>query len=57
MTPDDAVSAAVALSGVTIDPAWHSSVLTNFNAIAAAANLVLAFPLDDMAEYAPVFSP
>ena len=50
-----AVDAAEALFGVALEPAWRAAAVANFAAIAAAARLVLDFPLDDEAEPSPVF--
>lgn len=41
--------------GLTIAPEWRQSVVDNMAATAAVAELVLAFPLDDHVEPAPVF--
>jgi hypothetical protein len=41
--------------GITLDPAWRQSVIDNMAATASVAELVLAFPLDDHVEPAPVF--
>lgn len=38
-----------------IAPDWRPGVVANMAATAAAAALVLAFPLDDSVEPAPVF--
>ena len=43
--------------GLTIDPDWKATVVQNLVATAAAAELVLSFPLDDDVEPAPVFEP
>jgi Protein of unknown function (DUF4089) len=43
--------------GLTILPEWRQTVVAHFAATAAAAELVLAFPLDDHDEPAPVFAP
>ncbi len=50
-----AVDAAATLFGVAMEPAWREAAVANFAAIAAAARLVLGFPLDDEAEPSPVF--
>ena len=47
---------AVAL-GLTIPPEWKPTVVANVKATAAAAELLLAFPLEDHVEPAPVFIP
>jgi len=49
------IDAAPALVGLSIDPAYRDGVKTHLRATANAARLVLAFPLDDEAEPAPVF--
>ena len=51
-----AVDAAAVLAGVVMVPEWRAAVIANFTTIAAAAVFVAAFPLDDAAEYAPVFT-
>ena len=40
---------------VPIDPVWRATIVAHMKATAAAAELVLAFPLDDHVEPAPVF--
>jgi hypothetical protein len=50
-----AVDAAAALFGVTMQPDWRVAAAANFATVAAAARLVSDFPLEDEAEYAPVF--
>jgi predicted TPR repeat methyltransferase len=42
---------------LTIEPEWKATVIANVKATAAAAELVLAFPLEDHTEPAPVFIP
>ena len=49
--------AAMALLGLTVEPAWRPAALANLKMLAEAAQLVREFPLDDEAEPAPVFSP
>ena len=51
------LDAALAVSGLSIDPAWRSSVLANLQRNAEVARLFLDFPLDDGEEPAPVFAP
>lgn len=41
--------------GLTIEDDWRPAVEANMAATAKAAELVLAFPLDDDVEAAPVF--
>ena len=55
--PERAIDVAMALFGVPIRPEWREAAVMNFVAIAAAAELVLAFELDDEADYGPVFQP
>ena len=43
--------------GLTIEDDWRPVVEMHFAAITKAAEAVLAFPLDDHAEAAPVFRP
>ncbi len=51
-TPAEAaVDAAIALFGL------REIAVRDFSAIAAAAQLVTEFPLDEEAEYGPVFAP
>jgi Protein of unknown function (DUF4089) len=56
---DEAVAALVdamaPLLGIIIDPAWRGAVILNLKANAAAARLVIEFPLADELEPAPVF--
>ena len=49
------VDAAAPILGLAIDPAWRDGVIGNLKAVASAAGLVLAFPLEDELEPAPVF--
>ena len=44
------------LLGLRVDRSWCEAVVANLRATAKAADLVLAFPLDDELEPAPVFS-
>ena len=58
MTPTETyLDAAAALQGLTIAPEWRAAVLAHFEAITKAAELVLAVPLDDEVEAAPIFTP
>jgi 1-carboxybiuret hydrolase subunit AtzG-like protein len=41
--------------GLEVDPGWRAGVIAHWQATARAARLVLAFPLDDEVEPAPVF--
>ncbi len=43
--------------GLTVLPEWQAAVVQNLATTAAAAELVLSFPLDDHVEPAPVFEP
>ena len=52
-----AIDTAAALFGVAMQPDWREAAIANFATIAAAAGLVMDFPLDDEAEYGPVFTP
>ena len=54
-TAEVIVDAMAPLIGLSIEPAWRAAVAGNLNAVAAAARLVLEFPLDDELEPAPVF--
>jgi Protein of unknown function (DUF4089) len=42
---------------LTILPKWQPTVVLHLAATAAAAELILSFPLDDHVELAPVFEP
>ncbi len=44
-----------AVVDLPVAAAWRDATIANMAATAAAADLVLAFPLDDHAEPAPVF--
>jgi len=52
-----ALDAATALLGLTIDADWRDAVLFHMKVTAETAQLVLAFPLEDELEPAPVFIP
>ncbi len=49
------IDAMAPLLGLAIETDWRGAVAMNVKTVAAAAGLVLAFPLDDEAEPAPVF--
>ncbi len=51
------VDAAAALIGLPLDPAHRPGVILNVQRIAEMAALVMAFPLPDDVEPAPVFRP
>jgi hypothetical protein len=51
------VDAAAALIALPIDPAHRPGVVLNMRRIAEMAALVMAFPLPDETEAAPVFHP
>jgi hypothetical protein len=51
------VDAAVALIELPLDPAHRPGVILNMQRIAEMAALVMAFPLSDDVEPAPVFRP
>ena len=62
MTTDDPATALesyidslAATLGLAIEPAWSDAVLANMRTIAQAADLVMAYPLADHDEAAPVF--
>lgn len=58
MTPTETyLDAALALQGLPVLPEWRAAVLAHFEAIAKAAELVLAVPLDEEVEAAPIFTP
>ena len=50
------VDAAARVHGLAIAPEWHDAVVSQVKATAAAAALVLAFPLPDELDPAPVFA-
>jgi Protein of unknown function (DUF4089) len=49
------VDAMAPALGLSVDPAWRGEVIAHWLATARAARLVLAFPLEDELEPAPVF--
>lgn len=49
------IDAVAPLLGLAIEPEWRDAVIANLAATARAAELVLALPLDDEVEPAPVF--
>jgi 1-carboxybiuret hydrolase subunit AtzG-like protein len=51
------VDAAAALIALPLDPAHRPGVILNIERIAEMAALVMAFPLPDETEPAPVFLP
>lgn len=51
------VDAASALIGLTIAPELRPGVIANFKQIAATAELMMSFPLDDHIDPAVVFRP
>ena len=51
------VDAAAALIGLPLDPAHRPGVVLNMQRIAEMAGLVMAFPLPEETEPAPVFLP
>ena len=51
------VDAAAALVGLPLDPEHRPGVVLNLERIAVLAALLMAFPLPDDTEPAPVFSP
>ncbi|MGU3545594.1 AtzG-like protein [Methylobacterium sp. A52T] len=53
--PESYAAAAAALLGLTLDPAWIAPVTANLRVLAAAAELVEAFPLADAIDAAPRF--
>jgi hypothetical protein len=55
--PEAHVEAMAKAMGLTIRPEWKPTVAANLKATAAAAELVMSFPLDDHVEPAPVFEP
>jgi Protein of unknown function (DUF4089) len=55
--PEAHAEAMAAALGLTIPPEWQPTVVANLKATAAAAELLLAFLLEDHVEPAPVFVP
>lgn len=56
--PDDAdLTAAAAVLGLPLDPAWHDAVRFHLDLSLRAARLVAEFPLPDDLDPAPVFTP
>jgi hypothetical protein len=51
------VDAVALLVGLSLDPAHRPGVILNLERIAEMAGLVMAFPLPDDTEPAPVFRP
>jgi len=51
------VDAAAKLVGLPLDPAHRPGVVLNLSRIAQMAALVMAFPLPEETEPAPVFEP
>jgi hypothetical protein len=51
------VDAAAALIGLPLDPAHRPGIVLNLERIAQMAALVMAFPLPEETEPAPVFEP
>ncbi len=50
-----AIDAAAALFELTLEESWREAAITSLRTVAAAARLVEEFPLEDEAEFAPVF--
>jgi hypothetical protein len=55
--PEAHAEAMARALGLTIPAEWEPTVVANVKATAAAAELLLAFPLEDHIEPAPVFIP
>ncbi len=49
------VDGAATILGLAIEPEWRDAVLANMRAIARSARFVMAAPLGDHNEAAPVF--
>ena len=54
---ETALDAAIALHGLTADPAWREAILAHMKVVGGAARLVHEFPLGDELDPAPVFRP
>ncbi len=54
---DAYMDASTAVLGIAIDPAWRDAVRANLALSLRMAAVVAAFPLEDEAEPAPVFTP
>jgi Protein of unknown function (DUF4089) len=55
--PEANVDNGAKLLGLTILTEWRPIVVQHLTRTAAAAELILSFPLDDQIELAPVFEP
>jgi hypothetical protein len=55
--PEAHLTAMARAMGLTIREEWRAAVVANVKATAAAADLVMSFPLEDHIEPAPVFEP
>lgn len=53
---DAFLEATATLLGLPVEPAWKAAVRANLIVTLRMAELVLAFPLDDEAEPAPIFT-
>ena len=51
------MDASAPVLGIAIDPAWRDAVRANLALSLRMAAIVAAFPLEDEAEPAPVFTP
>ncbi len=54
---DAYMDASAAVLGIAIEPAWRDAVRANLALSLRMAAIVAAFPLEDQAEPAPVFTP
>lgn len=51
------IDQAATVVGLPLPADYHQGVVENFERIAAIAQLILEFPLDEAIEIAPVFEP
>jgi hypothetical protein len=49
------VDAAIASTGLKVEPEWRASIDAHFETIAKAAVSIMEFPLEDELDPAPVF--
>lgn len=57
LDPDAWIDATAPALGLAIDPAWRPGVAANLARMAELAELVIAFPLADDEDAAPVYRP
>jgi len=57
LDPEAWIDATAPVLGLTVEPAWRPGVAANLGRMAELADLVLAFPLADDEDQAPVYRP